>query len=90
MQTKALNKCFRDLKKCGKKGKDAITKTRAAQSEAATEGEIQSLKRTNHGESRLTNAEKYDLGNGYRLVVQLVDGVSKTRAFIFAGSHDDT
>ncbi|EMF7371158.1 ATP-dependent helicase [Vibrio alginolyticus] len=90
VQTKALNKCFRDLKKCGKKGKDAITKTRAAQSEAATEGEIQSLKRTNHGESRLTNAEKYDLGNGYRLVVQLVDGVSKTRAFIFAGSHDDT
>lgn len=90
VQTKALNKCFRDLKKCGKKGKDAITKTRAAQSEAATEGEIQSLKRTNHGESRLANAEKYDLGNGYRLVVQLVDGVSKTRAFLFAGSHDDT
>ena len=90
VQTKALNKCFRDLKRCGKKGKDAITKTRAAQSEAATEGEIQSLKRTNHGESRLANAEKYDLGDGYRLVVQLVDGVSKTRAFLFAGSHDDT
>lgn len=89
VQTKALNKCFRDLKRCGKKGKDAITKTRAAQSEAATEGDIQSLKRTNHGESRLANAEKYDLGNGYRLVVQLVDGVNKTRAFLFAGSHDD-
>lgn len=90
VQTKALNKCFRDLNKCGKKGKDAITKTRAAQSEAATEGEIQSLKRTNHGETRLANAEKYDLGDGYRLVVQLVDGVRKIRAFLFAGSHDDT
>lgn len=90
VQTKTLNKCFRDLIKCGKKGKDVITKTRAAQSEAATEGEIRSLKRTNHGETRLANIEKYDLGDGYRLVIQLVDGLNKTRAFLFAGNHDDT
>jgi len=88
--TKPLNKCLRELKTCGKKGKDAITKTRAAQAEAATEGKIESIQRTNHGESRIENAEKYDLGNGYRLVVQLIDGVSKTRAFLYAGDHDDT
>ncbi|MCC1498270.1 3'-5' exonuclease [Alcanivorax sp. 1008] len=89
IQVKALNKCFRDLSRSGKKGKDVITKVRAAMSEAGTEGEITSLKRTNHGESRIPNAEKYDLGDGYRLVVQLVDGKEKIRAFLFAGTHDD-
>lgn len=89
IQTKILNKCFRELNRAGKKGKDCITKVRAAMTEAGSEGEIKSLKRTNHGESRIENAEKYDLGDGYRLVVQLVDGGDKVRAFLFAGKHDD-
>jgi superfamily I DNA/RNA helicase len=89
IQTKGLNKCFRILSKHGKKGKDAITKVRAALAEAGTEGSISSLKRTNHGESRLDNIEKYDLGDGYRLVVQLVDGKENVRAFLFAGDHED-
>ncbi|WP_035204841.1 3'-5' exonuclease [Isoalcanivorax pacificus] len=89
IQTRGLNKCFRVLSKSGKKGKDAITKVRAALAEAGTEGSIFSLKRTNHGESRLKNIEKYDLGGGYRLVVQLVDGKENVRAFLFAGDHDD-
>ena len=88
IQTKKLSKCFRVLSKHGKKGKDAITKVRAALTEAGTEGSI-GLKRTNHGESRLENIEKYDLGTGYRLVVQLVDGKNNVRAFLFAGDHDD-
>ncbi|MFH0230504.1 3'-5' exonuclease [Vibrio diabolicus] len=90
IQTKYMNKCFRKLNKSGKKGKDAIKKTRAAMQEAASEGQIAELKRTNNGESRLPNAEKYDLGDGFRLVVQLVDGKSKLRAFLFAGDHEDT
>lgn len=90
IQTKILNKCFRDLKTHGKKGRDAITKARAALSEAASEGKIESLQRTNHGESRISNAEKFNLGDGYRLVVQLVDGHAKVRAFLYAGTHDDT
>lgn len=90
IQTKSLNKCFRTLAKHGKKGKDAITKVRAALTEAGTEGSIASLKRTNHGESRLENIEKYDLGSGYRLVVQLVDGINNVRAFLFTGDHEDS
>lgn len=89
IQTKSLNKCFRSLIKQGKKGKDAITKVRAALAEAGTEGSICNLKRTNHGESRLDNIEKYDLGDGYRLVVQLINGDKKVRAFLFAGDHED-
>ena len=53
-------------------------------------GEIKSLPRTKHGETRIPDVEKYDLSDGYRLVVQLVDGVAKVRAFLFVGSHDDT
>ncbi|MCW5209040.1 ATP-dependent helicase, partial [Desulfobulbus sp. US1] len=90
IQTKSLNKCFRILARNGKKGKDAITKVRAALTEAGTEGSIASLKRTNHGESRLGNIEKYDLGSGYRLVVQLVDGKNNVRAFLFTGDHEDS
>jgi hypothetical protein len=52
-------------------------------------GEI-GLPRTKHGETRIPNVEKYDLSDSCRLVVQLVDGVTKTRAFLFCGSHDDT
>ncbi|MGF1834800.1 3'-5' exonuclease [Photobacterium sanguinicancri] len=90
IQTKYINKCFRTLKKSGKKGQDAIKKTRAAMQEAASEGQISELQRTYHGESRLPNAEKYNLGDGYRLVIQLVDGKEKLRAFLFVGDHEDT
>ena len=90
VQTKSLNKCFRKLSRFGKKGKDATIKVRAAQSEAATEGYITTLHRTYHGETRLDNVEKYDLGGGYRLVVQLVEEDLKTRAFLFVGDHADT
>jgi superfamily I DNA/RNA helicase len=87
ISTKQFTKCLRDLTKKGKKGKDALMKARAAQAEWANEGAIQSLKLTNHGESRLPNAEKFDLGDGYRLVTQLVapDG----RAFLYVGDHED-
>ena len=86
--TKEFSKCLRDLVKKGKRGKDAIVKSRAAMSEAATDGTI-SLKRTNHGETRFPNAEKYELGDAYRLVVQLIDPAQNHRAFLFAGDHDE-
>jgi hypothetical protein len=87
--TKEFNKCLRDLLRGGKKGKDAVQRARAAQAEAAAGGAINTLQRTHHGESRFPNAEKYDLGDGYRLVVQLVDGRQNVRAFLFAGDHED-
>lgn len=69
--------------------KKIVQAVRAAMSEASTDGEIKSLARTKHGESRLPNVEKFDLGDGFRLVVQLIDGVKKTRVFLFVGNHDD-
>jgi len=78
-----------DLKTLHQQGNRKIVQAaRAAVTEAGTHGEIRSLARTKHGESRIPNVEKYDLGAGCRLVVQLVDGVKKTRAFLFIGSHD--
>jgi len=57
--------------------------------EARVDGDMKSLPRTKHGETRIPDLEKYDLPDAYRLVVQLVDGVAKTRAFLFVGSHAD-
>jgi superfamily I DNA/RNA helicase len=90
MFSKEFNKCLRELLKNGNHGKQSNIKVKAAQSEAATDGEITTLQRTNHGETRLPNIEKFDLGDGYRLVVQLIDGVKKSRAFLYVGCHDDT
>jgi len=86
--TSEFNKQLRELKNCGKKGKDAVVKSQSALSEANTEGRISSIPRTKHGETRLPNIEKYDLGDGYRLVVQLVNGKENFRAFLFVGTHD--
>lgn len=87
-----LTKSFSgDLKKIEMKGhKRVALAVRAAMTEAGTIGGIASLSRTKHGESRIPNVEKYDLHDGFRLVVQLVDGVQKVRAFLFVGTHDDT
>lgn len=42
---------------------------------------------TDHGETRIRNCVKYDLGNGYRLVtVQQADVI----VFVFIGDHDST
>lgn len=44
------------------------------------------LKRTKHGERRIQNCEKYDLGGGYRLIT-LLDGTCLYIAFV--GIHDE-
>jgi hypothetical protein len=85
--TKAFNGCLRSLQQQGHK--KPVQAVRAAISEAGMNGEI-TLPRTKHGETRIPSVEKYDLSEGHRLVVQLVDGVAKIRAFLFCGSHDDT
>ena len=84
--TKAFNGFLRSLQQQG--NKRVVQAVRAAISEAGMNGEI-SVPRTKHGESRLPNVEKYDLPDAFRLVVQLVDGSEKTRAFLFVGSHAD-
>lgn len=84
--TKTFNKDLRGLAQGGKRTQ--TMRARAAMTEAETEGEINSIPRTKHGETR-ADVEKYDLGDGCRLVVQLVDGPKKIRAFLFAGTHDE-
>lgn len=86
--TKSFNGYLRALLQQGHK--KVVQAARAAMAEAQTEGEIKSIARTKHGETRIPNVEKYDLSDGFRLVVQLVDGVAKTRAFLFVGAHDDS
>ena len=87
--TKEFRKCLIDLRKHGNPGKKAELAARAAQQQAATEGEITILKRTKHGEDRLPKIEKYDIeNNDFRLVVQLLDGQKKERAFLFVGDHE--
>lgn len=86
--TKKFNGYLRDLHVSGQK--KIVQAVRAAMTEAGTNGAIESLPRTKHGESRLKNVEKFDLPDAYRLVVQLVDGKKKVRAFLFVGSHDDS
>lgn len=85
--TKKFNSYLRDLQQKGQK--KIVQAVRAAMAEAGTNGCIESLPRTKHGETRLKQVEKFDLPDAYRLIVQLVDGKQKTRAFLFVGDHAD-
>ena len=86
--TNKFNHFLRGLLQQGQK--KVVQAVRAAFAEAGMTGEILTLPRTKHGETRIQNVEKYDLSDGYRLVIQLVDGKKKVRAFLFVGSHDDS
>jgi superfamily I DNA/RNA helicase len=87
VHTKAFLNQLRSLQKDGHKR--SVQAAKAAIAEAQLSGEISSIPRTKHGESRIPNVEKYDLPDAFRLVVQIVDGIAKTRAFLFIGSHED-
>src|SRR5207248_2930262 len=57
--------------------------------DAQVNGKI-SLPRSDQGESRIPNVEKYKVSDGDRLIVQVVDGVNGVSVFLFTGTHDDT
>lgn len=63
-----------------------VKKAYAAVLHAQNEGTL-SLKVTNYGEDRIPNCEKYDLGGGYRLVVQYSESAA---LFVFIGTHEET
>jgi hypothetical protein len=48
---------------------------------------FQTLSVTKHGETRLRNCVKYELGDGWRLVTRQTD---KTCTFLYMGDHEDT
>ena len=81
---------LKELQKNGGEAQQAAKKAQIALSEAQIDGEIKSVPRSHHGETRLPNVEKYQLSDSYRLIVQLIDGVNKVRVFLFAGKHDDS
>lgn len=77
------------LKKSDKKGAAAAARAEKLISDIASgdlsEEELLS-KQTKHGELRLRNCRKFDLGSGYRLIsLRKNSGL----CFIFIGTHDD-
>lgn len=84
--TKSFSRNLRTLLEHGHK--KVVQAVRAAIAEAGIDGEIRSIPRTKHGETR-ADVEKYDPYDGFRLIVQLVDTARRTRAFLFVGNHDD-
>src|SRR5690349_6696518 len=82
--TREYEKCMDDLRKGGHAGKRAYDKARVAEAEASR-GKIETL-RMNLGDNRIPNEEKYEVSDGYRLVIQRVDG---QRVFVYVGTHAD-
>jgi hypothetical protein len=82
---------------CTKTFMDGLNKLRDAEQrkvkvaliDAQMRGTI-ALRRTDHGENRIANVEKYKVSDGDRLVVQVIDARKGVRVFLFTGSHDDT
>lgn len=85
-----LPKLLRGLRKTGKKAEMAASKCETILSDIRQYGcqyETVFSKRTRHGEARIKNCIKYDLGGGYRLVTIRID----SHLFIcFVGGHDET
>lgn len=82
--TKECRTLLKDLVRTGKKA--VVVKAQAAIIEAQNSGEIQ-LAVTKHGENRIDGCEKYDLGDGYRLVTVYVGEVG---FFMYVGNHEDS
>jgi ribosomal protein L32E len=77
------------LDKFERSGRAEGRKIKEAMVDSQLHGKI-SLPFSDHGESRIPNVEKYKVSDGDRLVVQIVDARHKARAFLFAGTHDET
>jgi len=85
---KDFQKAAQSLSKASKIGKDAATKALAACTRMKLEGES-GLPFTHHGESRMDGIEKYDLGQGYRLVTLRVSSDPAVVVMLYVGSHAD-
>ena len=86
---RSFKKMLRDLSKADRVGKHAAERAEAACTQVKLHGQIR-LERTRHGESRL-DCEKYELGDGYRLVMQRSKADSEdVLIMLFVGSHADS
>lgn len=86
---RSFRKLLIALSKSDRVGKVAAQRAEAACTQANLHNEIR-LERTHHGESRL-DCEKYELGDGYRLVLQRnnVD-TQEFLIMLFVGSHAES
>lgn len=86
---RSFRKMLRDLSKSDKVGKSAAQRAEAACTQASLSDQIR-LERTRNGESRL-DCEKYELGDGYRLVLQRNKvGTEDFLIMLFVGSHAES
>lgn len=84
-----LDKQLSTLRKTGRKAESAAAKCEGILADIKRYGcqaEVVAGKRTRHGEQRIKNCVKYDLGGGYRLITIRVDGHLLVP---FAGTHDE-
>lgn len=89
-RTKILDKQLERLQKADNSGLQAARQARQIigilQQNSGIEPDSLRRKRTKHGELRLHNCRKYDLGGGYRLLC-LRD--ERHLIFAYVGNHDD-
>lgn len=86
---RSFRKMLLALSKSDRVGKLAVQRAESACTQASLSGDIR-LERTHNGESRL-DCEKYELGDGYRLIMQRTKGEKKdSLIMLFVGSHADS
>jgi hypothetical protein len=85
--TKHFDKSLRDASNLGGQHQKKAIKVRAILGSLEELNPFNGVPVTNHGESRIRNCVKYDLGDGWRLVTQQTD---KMCVFLFMGDHEDT
>ena len=89
MCARGIDRCLTEIRRSGKKGELAVGMYEQIIAQLGCRGpETVELisKRTKHGEWRIKNCIKYDLGSGYRLITVCID----ERLYIpFIGTHDD-
>jgi len=88
-RTSLFEHCLKDLQKRGGIAETAVKKAedfiRAVTGQDGL-GIREKFSFTRHGEARIRNCRKIDLGGGYRLVCLLKDG---QLVLLYAGSHDE-
>lgn len=82
---KSFDKALKQAKLQGGQTQKLAHKVSAVLGSLRDEDPFAAMKTTNHGETRIPNCVKYDLGAGWRLVT-VQD--SRTCGFIFVGDHD--
>ena len=82
-----LQKRFDELERTCTQGRKAVGQAKSLVREMKQGVELRAhSKQTKHGELRIKNCKKFDLGSGYRLVTVQQGG---RMYLLYAGSHDD-